>query len=210
MLPLPSVAAYSLQIEASSMIRNSCAVLLLFILSWWPCAAHAASSAQTSRGRLVVKCSPSGKPYEGNYSYVLAGKRIPKLSSECSPGMRASYISIEQVFRSPTRTTLLVIEGVTADAQTVRVLSIPAKGAIEVVDLLGGDGYALVEKSPTLFRLTAPGGGFALSDKYKSTWTCVVELDFAKGIASGNIAVPHERGLPQSVCQPILDRIQIP
>jgi hypothetical protein len=83
----------------------------------------------------------------------------------------------------------------------VRVLHIPLKGAGVVVDTLRGDGYALVQKSSTTFRLIAPGGGFAMDDGRKSTWTCTIDLDFRRGSVDGNLAVPHEPGLPNSVCE---------
>lgn len=166
-------------------------------------------SANTVRGKLSVKCAPTGGEYEGRYQYFLAGKSVRPLSSDCSPGVGTSHISIEQVFRSTASTTLLVIEGHTATSQNIRVLHVPRHGPAIVVDALGGDGYALVQKTPIAFRLIAPGGGFALSGDRRSTWTCVIDINFATGRVSGNLAVPYEPGLPRSVCQTELKRVAL-
>jgi hypothetical protein len=154
----------------------------------------------TVRGPLTVACRATSGHDQGQYEYKLSGKAIRSLSSECSPGYFASYISIEQVFHSQTSTTLLIIEGVSADSQNVRVLYIPKVGSALLVETLGGDGFALVQKSPSKFKLTNPSGGFVNSGDRKSTWTCVFEIDFAKGIASGSLAVPFEPDLPLSIC----------
>jgi hypothetical protein len=78
-----------------------------------------------------------------------------------------------------------------------------------VVDQLGGDGHALIQKTSTTFRLVAPGGGFALSGDRRSTWTCVIDINFAAGRVSGDLAVPFEPGLPRSVCQTELKRVAL-
>lgn len=162
----------------------------------------------TAQGQLSVRCRPTGSPYEGRYEYRLAGKVIRSLSSDCSPEGRSSYISIEQIFQSKTSTTLLIIEGMTATSQVVRVLFVPKKGSLLIVDGLGGDGYALVQNTPTRFKLIRPGGGFALSGTRKSTWTCEIEIDFSRGTAIGSLVVPFEPGLPQSVCESQVERVK--
>jgi hypothetical protein len=156
-----------------------------------------------------VKCQATKSRYAGLYVYQLAGKRISPLSSECDPDMGTSFIYIEQIFRNKSSTTLLIIEGVTAISQNIRVLYIPKAGPISVVNSYGGDGYALVMKSPTAFRLISPGGGFALSEDRMSTWTCEIEIDFARGTANGDLAVPFEPGLPNSVCKADFKRMSI-
>lgn len=172
--------------------------------------AHAESqTTNTVRGPLTVACKPVGGKFDGRYEYRLAGKRISGLTSECAPAMSTSYIYIDQVFRSKTATTVLILEGVSAASQMVRVLHIPLKGPGSSVEQLGGDGQALVQKSPTSFRLISPGGGFAVSDSRKSTWTCVIDIDFAKARASGDLAVPYEPGLPSSVCDAEVKRVPL-
>ncbi|MFC0683072.1 hypothetical protein [Novosphingobium clariflavum] len=164
--------------------------------------AHAqSSSSHTVRGQLSVSCEPENGADEGRYEYQLAGKTIPALSSECEPGNSTSYISIEQVFQAERSTTLLIIEGVSATSQNIRVLNIPNEGRASVVDAYGGDGYALVQKADGRFRLISPGGGFALSADRMSTWTCAVDIDFAHQSAHGALVVPFEPGLPESVCE---------
>jgi hypothetical protein len=163
----------------------------------------------TVRGQLTVSCAPTKGKFDGNYQYMLTGKRIAALSSECSPEMSTSYIDIDQVLRSKANTTILILEGLSAASQNVRVLYIPLKGPAYSVQQLGGDGQALVQKSPTSFRLISPGGGFALSDRRKSTWTCVIDIDFAGGTVSGDLAVPFEPGLPRSVCDAEIRRVAL-
>ena len=172
--------------------------------------AHAETqAAKTVRGPLSVGCRASKGRYEGRYVYKIGRRPIPALGSECDPQIGISFIYIEQIFNNGDSTTLLIIEGVTATSQNIRVIHIPKIGMASVVDSYGGDGYALVMKSPTMFRLISPGGGFAISEKRKSTWTCVVEIDFANHSVSGDLAVPYEPGIPNSVCEAEFKRIVI-
>jgi hypothetical protein len=195
----------------SRTFRNACFfVVSLVVLNLTATVAHAgARNVSTVRGQLTVSCRPTKSAYEGRYEYRLAGKVIRSLSSDCSPASGTSFISIEQVFLSKGSTTLLIVEGATATSQTIRVLFIPKVGALLTVDTLGGDGYALVRNTPTQFKLISPGGGFALSGDRMSTWTCEIEIDFSRGTASGNLVVPFEPGLPQSICQTQVERVKV-
>src|SRR4051812_25139348 len=163
-------------------------------------------SAHTVRGELTVFCR-AAKRGEGRYQYRLNGKMIPKVGEECSPGDAASYISIEQQFQSPNASTLLMIEGMSAMYATIRVLRIPTTGPLLMVEGLGGDGYALVQRTPNEFRLSVPTGGFAVSDQRMSSWTCVYYINFDKRTIYGSLAVPHEEALRDSLCKTRIEAV---
>ncbi|QAY80404.1 hypothetical protein [Sphingosinicella sp. BN140058] len=172
-------------------------------------AADAPTTVDTVRGQLSISCRPAGGEFDGRYEYRLAGKLVPGLSSDCYPGAATTYIVVDQTFRTSRATTLLILEGQAAASQTVRVLDIPRVGDASVLDMLGGDGHALVQKSETNYRLTAPGGGFVTENGGKSTWTCSIEIDFAAAKADGHLVVPYDPKVPDSVCGARLQRIRL-
>src|SRR4051812_27042998 len=104
-------------------------------------------ATKTVRGQLSVSCRPSARS-EGRYEYRLAGKPIPALSSECSPGVGTSYIYIEQVMQTKSATTVLVLEGVAADSQTVKVCTSQRAATCRSSKRLGGMGKPWCRKLP--------------------------------------------------------------
>jgi hypothetical protein len=199
------------KLEEKKPLTAVVSMLSILILSFAipPKAWARTKSVQTVRGTLVYGCLPVNRTGDGVYTYRLSGKALSALKGECFPDHGISYVELEQALAFPFATTLLMFEGLTADAQTVRVIHIPKTGLAYHLDLVGGDGAALVALSSKRFRLTLPSGGFAVSEDRKSTWTCVYNIDFASGKVSGSLAVPHEVGLPYSVCDAKLQLLKL-
>jgi hypothetical protein len=165
---------------------------------------HAESqSAPTVRGKLTVGCFKSGKrKYDGQYRYLLNGKPIAKLTSGCAFGAAASHIFIAGTYASPGSTTVAVFEGFNDYSDYEKLIYIPKSGPASYVDTISmSESSGVTRKSPTSFRMTVPSVGYAVDANHLSHWTCLIDVDFAAGKASGKAETPHEKGLYADVCK---------
>jgi len=193
-------------------MRRLLSSLTVALLLGLPAAAHAASqSANTVRGKLTVGCFKTGKDkYDGQYRYLLNGKSIAKLSSGCAVGSAESHIAIYKVISSSGSTTLVVQEGLNAYTDTQKLIFIPKSGPASYLETeTDSEDPNVTQKSPTAFRLKVPVEGYAIDMNHLSRWTCLIEVDFATGKATGKAASPHEKGLPLQVCKAAVEKAPI-
>ena len=169
------------------------------------------SSANTVRGKLTVACVKSGKSKgDGQYRYVLNGKPIRALTSDCAPGMAETHIAIEQVFASKDSTTVVVFEGFNSYSDFEKVLYIPKTGPASYIDgIIMVDDPRVTRKSPTAFHVVVPTGGYAIDMNHMSHWFCQIDVDFGTGRATAKIATPHEKGIPADVCKTKVEKAPI-
>ncbi len=154
------------------------------------------ASVQTVSGVFRGTCVARSSPHEGDYRYTLGDRRLPSLEGECSPGNSASNVNIGQVWRSPRSTTVLMTEGISAVAQSVRLIHFALGQEPLMIELYGHDVPSSQRDTEAVFRLRHHVVNMA-----GQQWDCDYEIDFAARSVSGSLASSSSREISAEQCE---------
>jgi hypothetical protein len=187
--------------------QAACLVALGLIATISVAFAQDSSSVPTVAGTFRGTCvaAPgSGDDQSGEYRYTLGGRTLPALTAVCTPGSLASNVGFGEVWRSPSSTTLLMTQSMSAVMQTVRLIHFRAGANPLTLDLFGHDVTSSTRFSDTEFRLV-----HHVINLFQDTWDCEYDVNFATRIVSARLRNSRSSDITASVCEAEIEEIPL-
>jgi hypothetical protein len=169
--------------------------------------AQDSSSVPTVAGIFRGTCvgtSGGGADQAGEYRYTLGGRTLPALTTECTPGYSASNVGFGEIWRSPSSTTLLMTQGMSAMLQTVRLIHFRAGANPLTLDLFGHDVTSSTRFSDTEFRLV-----HQVINLSQDSWDCEYDVNFETRIVSVRLLNSRSSDITASVCEAEIEEIPL-